>query len=89
MKSKYTKRDVTNFLKRNDIQVSLIYTFRDSSGFENLVMLDSRLDEGKKIERLARAKQEAEELVQEIEQLKKQRKHCQQLFFSILFRNFC
>lgn len=74
MKSKYTKRDVTNFLKRNDIQVSLIYTFRDSSGFENLVMLDSRLDEGKKIERLARAKQEAEELVQEIEQLKKQRK---------------
>jgi hypothetical protein len=74
MKAKYTKRDLTNFLKRNDIQVNLIYSFRDSSGFENLVLLDSRLDERKKIERLDRAKQEAEELVGEIEQLKKQRK---------------
>lgn len=69
-KQKYTKRDVTNFLKRNDIQVNLMYSFRDSTGFENLVMLDSRLDEGKKIERLARAKQEAEELVEEIKKLK-------------------
>lgn len=62
----YTKRDFDDYCKRHHVKPVAVYAYLDSSGEENLFVLDDRLDWEQKIQRLHRFINDAEATADEI-----------------------